>query len=241
MDRGDYLGDPDFNPALPTEADGRPKIRRRLASLHRTQSKPHAHPPTLKRPAGFLPPPPAQLPPAHDTSTADHPLLRRGSLDGNAASKHLHPQRHFFGSGSHRWQRPRRSLINDEMDDFTSKVGVPNMFRLIQGPSQRHRPWQAAALRHDPHHGHSPSPDPGTPLSSASSSAPPAARPSSPPSPTTSSPSSTTTLPSSKPPTPPASTTSTSPTASTSNGPFPTRSPASSSSWATHKPPDGRR
>ncbi len=43
-------------------------------------------------------------------------------------------------------------LLNDEMDDFTSKPGVPNVYGLIQGAGQRHRPRQASAVGHDADH-----------------------------------------------------------------------------------------
>jgi gamma-glutamyltranspeptidase/glutathione hydrolase len=39
------------------------------------------------------------------------------------------------GFGSHVTAEPLGFLLNDEMDDFASKMGVPNMFGLIQGPA----------------------------------------------------------------------------------------------------------
>ena len=35
-------------------------------------------------------------------------------------------------------------LLNDEMDDFTSKIGVPNMYGLVQGEANAIAPGQAA-------------------------------------------------------------------------------------------------
>jgi gamma-glutamyltranspeptidase / glutathione hydrolase len=43
-------------------------------------------------------------------------------------------------------------LLNDEMDDFTSKPGVPNIYGLISGSRQFHRSRQTAAFRHDADH-----------------------------------------------------------------------------------------
>ncbi len=43
-------------------------------------------------------------------------------------------------------------LLNDEMDDFASKMGVPNGFGLIQGPANAIAAGQATALLHDAHH-----------------------------------------------------------------------------------------
>ena len=48
--------------------------------------------------------------------------------------------------------------MNNEMDDFTSKVGAPNMYGLIQRLGQRHRSRQASALSHDALHRHHPRP-----------------------------------------------------------------------------------
>ena len=38
-------------------------------------------------------------------------------------------------------------LLNDEMDDFTSKPGVPNGYGLIQGEANAIAPGKAAAQR----------------------------------------------------------------------------------------------
>ena len=43
-------------------------------------------------------------------------------------------------------------LLNDEMDDFTSKPGVPNTYGLIQGPANAIGPRQASAFRDDTDH-----------------------------------------------------------------------------------------
>lgn len=43
-------------------------------------------------------------------------------------------------------------LLNNEMDDFTSKVGVPNLYGLVQGGGQQDRARQAAAFVDEPDH-----------------------------------------------------------------------------------------
>ena len=43
-------------------------------------------------------------------------------------------------------------LLNDEMDDFTTKPGVPNLYRPGAGQGQRHRAEQAAAQLDEPDH-----------------------------------------------------------------------------------------
>ena len=128
MDRGDYLGDPDYNPALPLAqmADMKYAAAWR-ASIEPVKATPSAD---LKRPAGFLPPPPA-VPPAHESSQTTH--FSVVDKDGNAAAS-TYTLNSFFGSGITAGNGLGFAL-NDEMDDFTSKVGVPNMFRLIQGPA----------------------------------------------------------------------------------------------------------
>jgi gamma-glutamyltranspeptidase/glutathione hydrolase len=43
-------------------------------------------------------------------------------------------------------------LLNDEMDDFTSKVGAPNMFGLDAGSGECDRSQEASLVQHDAHH-----------------------------------------------------------------------------------------
>ena len=124
MDRGDYLGDPDFNP-LPSKQMVEPKVRRRLASLH------HPTKPTpskdLVRPAGFMPPPPLITTTAKEPTQTTHFSIV--DADGNAVSS-TYTLNGGFGSGV--TVEGLGFLMNNEMDDFTSKIGVPNMFGLIQ-------------------------------------------------------------------------------------------------------------
>jgi len=44
-------------------------------------------------------------------------------------------------------------LLNDEMDDFTAKIGVPNLYGLVQAKRTRSR-RQASAVLHEPDHRH---------------------------------------------------------------------------------------
>ena len=128
MDRADYLGDPDYND-IPTAAlTAKPYAVAWRASIRPNAATPSA---SLVRPAGFLPPAPRttgrRKPESHDTthfSVVD--------ADGNAVAVTTTLNDSF---GSHVTAGSLGFLLNDEMDDFASKMGVPNMFGLIQGPA----------------------------------------------------------------------------------------------------------
>ncbi len=128
MDRSDYLGDPDYND-IPTAA----LTARPYAEAWRKTIDPDAATPStsLTRPAGFLPDPPKtagrRKPESHDTT---HYSVVDG--EGNAVSVTTTLN---DGFGSHVTAGSLGFLLNDEMDDFASKMGVPNMFGLIQGPA----------------------------------------------------------------------------------------------------------
>ena len=127
MDRTDYLGDPDFA-KLPQEAllstNYADAWRKSIAPDHPTPSK------DLSRPAGFLPPPPAATMAAStSTDTTHYSVL---DADGNAVSVTYTLNNNF---GSHATATGLGFLLNDEMDDFASKQGAPNMYGLIQGPN----------------------------------------------------------------------------------------------------------
>jgi gamma-glutamyltranspeptidase / glutathione hydrolase len=127
MDRGDYLGDPDFV-TMPV----RQLLDKNYAAAWRKgiledQATPSA---SLHRPAGFLPPPPKAA-----AKTADHVDTTHYSIvdaDGNAVSVTT-TLNNSFGSGV--TAEGLGFLLNDEMDDFAAKQGVPNLFGLIQGPA----------------------------------------------------------------------------------------------------------
>ncbi len=126
LDRADYLGDPDFvQMPLKEMADKRyaKAWRATIDPVNATPSK------ELVRPAGFMPPPPAQGERRESTQTTHFSVV---DADGNAVSN-TYTLNFYFGSGV---VIPGLGFaMNDEMDDFTSKVGVPNGFGLIQGPA----------------------------------------------------------------------------------------------------------
>jgi gamma-glutamyltranspeptidase/glutathione hydrolase len=139
MDRTDYLGDPDYanipQAALlnPAYADA---WRKSIVLDHATPSK------DLKRPAGFLPPPPAaSVDESKSTDTTHYSVL---DSEGNAVAVTTTLN---DGFGSHVTATGLGFLLNDEMDDFASKQGAPNMYGLIQGPNNAiapyHRPLSA--------------------------------------------------------------------------------------------------
>jgi gamma-glutamyltranspeptidase/glutathione hydrolase len=139
MDRTDYLGDPDYA-KIPQAALLSPAYaaawRKSIVPGHPTPSK------DLKRPAGFLPPPPsATLAESKSTDTTHYSVL---DADGNAVAVTTTLN---DGFGSHVTATGLGFLLNDEMDDFASKQGAPNMYGLIQGPNNaiapHHRPLSA--------------------------------------------------------------------------------------------------
>ncbi len=123
MDRSDYLGDPDFN-NLPLKQMANPKYAaawRASISLDKpTPSK------DLVRPAGFMPPPPSATTTKESTETTHFSIV---DSEGNAVSSTT-TLNGGFGSGV--LIEGLGFLMNNEMDDFTSKIGVANMFGLIQ-------------------------------------------------------------------------------------------------------------
>jgi len=127
MDHADYLGDPDFN-TLPLAQMASPAY----ANAWRQSIQPIAPSPsaTLVRPAGFLPAPPKPEPTPHESSQTTH--FSVVDADGNAVASTYTLN---FGFGSGITVSPLGFLLNDEMDDFASKQGVPNGFGLIQGPA----------------------------------------------------------------------------------------------------------
>ena len=123
MDRADYLGDPDFN-TLPIKQMGNMKY----AAAWRSSIDPAKPTPSkdLVRPTGFLPPPPQAAPVKESTQTTHFSIV---DAEGNAVSN-TYTLNGGFGSGV--TVEGLGFLMNNEMDDFTSKVGVPNTYGLIQ-------------------------------------------------------------------------------------------------------------
>jgi gamma-glutamyltranspeptidase/glutathione hydrolase len=122
-DRSDYLGDPDFNNLPLKQMAGL-----NYAAAWRSSISPGKPTPSkdLVRPTGFLPPPPDSAPHKQPTDTTHFSIVDK---DGNAVSSTT-TLNGGFGNGL--VVDGLGFLMNNEMDDFTSKVGVPNMFGLIQ-------------------------------------------------------------------------------------------------------------
>lgn len=132
MDRTDYLGDPDFV-QIPLKQMEDPKYAAAFAAsidpVKPTPSK------DLVRPAGFLPPPPKAGPDHHESSNTTHYSVM--DSDGNAVSV-TYTLNNSFGSGA--TAAGLGFILNDEMDDFAAKQGVPNLYGLIQGPANAIEP-----------------------------------------------------------------------------------------------------
>ncbi len=124
MDRTDYLGDPDFV-SMPIQQMASPAYaaawRKTIDDIRATPSK------DLVRPAGFLPPPPTASATPHESTQTTH--FSVVDSEGNAVSSTYTLN---FGFGSGVTVAGLGFLLNDEMDDFTSKPGAPNGFGLIQ-------------------------------------------------------------------------------------------------------------
>ena len=127
MDRGDYLGDPDFN-TIPTAA----LISKQYAAAWRATIDPYraTTSATLARPPNFLPPPPANAGQYRDPVNTTHYSVVDKDGDAVAVTTTLNDS---FGSrvtAGH-----LGFLLNDEMDDFAAKPGTANLYGLIQGPA----------------------------------------------------------------------------------------------------------
>jgi gamma-glutamyltranspeptidase/glutathione hydrolase len=127
MDRTDYLGDPDYV-KIPVDQ----LIDKKYAAAWRTSIVAEQATPSkdLKRPAGFIPPPPTMNDVRHESTQTTHYSVV--DADGNAVAVTTTLNNNF---GSAVTATGLGFLLNDEMDDFASKLGVPNMYGLIQGPA----------------------------------------------------------------------------------------------------------
>jgi gamma-glutamyltranspeptidase / glutathione hydrolase len=127
MDRTEYLGDPDYNRIPVAELTAH-----KYAEAWRSGIDPHQATPSasLHRPEGFLPPAPAS--PGHRVETPDTTHISVVDADGNAVAMTT-TINNDYGSGV--TAGSLGFLLNDEMDDFASKAGVPNMYGLVQGPA----------------------------------------------------------------------------------------------------------
>ena len=127
MDRADYLGDPDFT-TMPIAQMASPAY----AAAWRKSIDPVKPTPSaaLVRPAGFLPAPPTAKTGVHESDQTTH--FSVVDAEGNAVSS-TYTLNGTFGCGV--TAGSLGFLLNNEMDDFTSAPGVPNMFGLIQSPA----------------------------------------------------------------------------------------------------------
>ena len=135
MDRQDYLGDPDYN-TLPLAQMASMKY----ADAWRATIDPSKPTPSLdlKRPAGFLPPPPAAAPHKQSTETTHYSVVDAGGM----AVSTTYTLNGLFGCGA--TAEGLGFLLNNEMDDFSSKPGAPNAYKMIQSSANAigpgHRP-----------------------------------------------------------------------------------------------------
>ena len=127
MDRAEYLGDPDYNRIPVAELTAKKYAEAWRKSILPDKASPSAD---LKRPTGFLPPAPTTAGKRHESPDTTHYSVI--DAEGNAVSVTTTLN---DGFGSHVTAGSLGFLLNDEMDDFAAKMGVPNMFGLIQGPA----------------------------------------------------------------------------------------------------------
>ena len=127
MDRQDYLGDPDYNKIPVSELISKNYGEAWRKSISPDKSSPSA---TLERPEGFLPPAPKTAGSRRESPDTTHYSIVDSEGNAVAVTTTLND-----GFGSHVTAGSLGFLLNDEMDDFASKIGVPNMYGLIQGPA----------------------------------------------------------------------------------------------------------
>ena len=128
MDRAEYLGDPDYNHIPVTELTSKKYATAWRAGITADAATPSA---ALVRPHGFLSPAPttAGRPRAESNDTTHYSVV---DSQGNAVAVTTTLNDSF---GSRVTAGSLGFLVNDEMDDFAVKMGVPNMYGLIQGPA----------------------------------------------------------------------------------------------------------
>ncbi|MDO7896081.1 gamma-glutamyltransferase [Pseudomonas citrulli] len=124
VDRNSYLGDPDFvkNPIDHL-------LDKRYAAKLRAAIEPQKAGDSQKIKPGVAP---------HEGSNTTHYSI----VDqwGNAVSV-TYTLNDWFGAGV--MASKTGVILNDEMDDFTAKVGVPNMYGLVQGEANAIAPGKA--------------------------------------------------------------------------------------------------
>ncbi|WP_415768272.1 gamma-glutamyltransferase [Pseudomonas sp. LB3P38] len=124
VDRNSYLGDPDFvkNPITHL-------LDKNYATKVRTAIDPQKAGVSRELKPGVAP---------HEGSNTTHYSI----VDkwGNAVSV-TYTLNDWFGAGV--MASKTGVILNDEMDDFTSKIGVPNMYGLVQGEANAIAPGKA--------------------------------------------------------------------------------------------------
>jgi len=128
MDRNEYMGDPDYNPIHVQQLTSKAYAAAWRASISLTAASPSA---SLVRPTGFLPPAPEtagqRRPESNDTTHYSVVDAEGNAVAVTTTLNDLFGSRVTAGSLGF--------LLNDEMDDFAAKLGVPNIYGLIQGPA----------------------------------------------------------------------------------------------------------
>jgi gamma-glutamyltranspeptidase/glutathione hydrolase len=128
FDRAEFLGDPDFSKIPVAQL-----LDKKYGAAWRESIDPdHAsHSNDLHRPAAFTQLEQySQLQPPHEPEHTTHYSVV--DADGNAVAVTTTLNDSF---GSRVTAEGLGFLMNDEMDDFSSKPGSPNMFGLVQGPA----------------------------------------------------------------------------------------------------------
>ena len=127
-DRAEYLGDPDFVNVPVTQLLDREYLRRRMSDFSPDKATPSDAVQAGLGPLKLAGTPLSSLA-AESTETTHFSVV---DAAGNAVGN-TYTLNGSFGSGV---TIPGTGiLMNNEMDDFTAKVGVKNMFGLLQGPA----------------------------------------------------------------------------------------------------------
>lgn len=126
MDRAEYMGDPDYNPMPVAKLTAKPYAAAWRGSIAAEAATPSAE---LHRPQGFLPAAPRTAGRRRaESNDTTHLSVVDGEGNAVALTTTLNDS---FGSRV----TALGFLLNDEMDDFAVKMGVPNLYGLIQGPA----------------------------------------------------------------------------------------------------------
>ena len=123
MDRQDYMGDPDFNQLPVAAMMSAPYAAAWRKGIDPVKPTPSAE---LKRPEGFLPPPPTAA--VHSKESMETTQYSIVDSDGTVVSV-TYTLNGLFGCGA--TAEGLGIVLNNEMDDFTAKPGVPNMFKVL--------------------------------------------------------------------------------------------------------------